>query len=394
MSEHPGTAVTSSALAEEFPSQQQGLYFNHAAISPWPRRTAEAVIALAQENLRAGPVRYAEWIRLEQRLRDQVAALIGAASAADIAFLKNTTEGISTVAWGLDWKAGDNLVLPREEFPSNWLPWLAQQERGVAVREIDIRSAPDAEQALLAAMDDRTRLLAVSSVQWNDGFRLDLETLGKACHERKVLFFVDAIQHLGALRIDVQACHISFLAADAHKWLLAPEGIAIFYSSEQARPLLKLHQVGWHMFDYPWAFDRQDWTPSDSARRFEAGSPNSIGQAALSGSVQLLLDYGMEAVEQRVLANSRRLICGLQAQPGIEVVSRAEPRRLSGIVSFKPRQGSARRLHHALAAHGMACAIRNGAIRLSPHFYQDEADMDQALALIAQSLEDPTSCEC
>jgi selenocysteine lyase/cysteine desulfurase len=138
----------------------------------------------------------------------------------------------------------------------------------VEIREVDIRLPAHAESALLEAVDARTRLLAVSAVQWNDGFRLDLHSLGASCKARGVLFFVDAIQQLGALRIDVQACHISFLAADAHKWLLGPEGIAVFYSCADARPLLRLRQLGWHMFDQPFSFGRTEWTPADSARRF------------------------------------------------------------------------------------------------------------------------------
>jgi selenocysteine lyase/cysteine desulfurase len=142
MSEADGTTSTISSLADEFPCVQQGQYFNHAAIAPWPRRTTAAVTAFAQENMLHGPAHYASWIRREQYLREQAATLIGATAASDIAWLKNTTEGISTVAWGLEWKAGDNIVLPRDEFASNRLPWLAQQVHGVEVREIDIRAGP------------------------------------------------------------------------------------------------------------------------------------------------------------------------------------------------------------------------------------------------------------
>jgi len=246
----------------------------------------------------------------------------------------------------------------------------------VEIREIDIRAASDAEAALLDAMDARTRLLTVSAVQWSDGFRLDLQRLGDACHARRVLFFVDAIQQLGALPVDVQACRIDFLAADAHKWLLGPEGIAPFYSSDNARGQLTLRQQGWHMFDDPWNFQRDDWTPADSARRFEAGSPNSTGQAALHASIGLLLEHGMERIGARVLRNTEYLLAGLMPLQGVQLVSHSEPARRSGIVSFRCDSVQARELYRNLAALGTTCAVRDGAVRLSPHFYQDEQQLE------------------
>ncbi len=362
------------------------LYFNHAAITPWPQASARAVSAFAAENARQGPADYAQWIARERTLRRQLATLTGAASDKDIALLKNTTEGISTVAWGLDWREGDNLVVPLGEFSSNHLPWQAQQARGVELRVVDIRTARCAETALLDAMDSRTRLLTVSSVQYSDGFRLNLEQLGSACKKRDVLFFVDAIQHLGALRMDVQACHISCLAADAHKWLLGPEGIAVFYCHESVRPQLQLRQQGWHMVDNPWSFSQQDLTPSASARRFEAGSPNTLGQVAMQASLELLLQVGMERVERCVLDNTARLMDGLGKTAGVELISRTEPERHSGIVSFSSSRRDPVELKQALEQHGVACALRNRAIRLSPHVYQGPAEMEQVLEIVRRQL--------
>lgn len=373
-------------IEREFPIRARGAYANHAALAPWPRSVAAAVSAFAAENAAQGPARYREWIAREQYLRDQLRALLNAPSPDDIALLKNTTEGISLVAFGLDWCAGDNLVLPSGEFASNRLPWLAQADCGVVVREVDIRSAADAEGALIAAMDERTRLLAVSAVHWSDGFRLDLHRLGAACHERGVLFFVDAIQQLGALALDVAACRIDFLAADAHKWLLGPEGIAVFFSAAAARPRLRLLQQGWHMFDRPWDFDRSDWTPAASARRFEAGSPNSLGQAALSASLALLHAVGPDVIEARVLDNTRSLLARLGSMPKVEILTRSEPARQSGIVSFRPMRGHAAPLYRSLRELGIECALRQQAIRLSPHFYQGPAELEQIGVAIERSL--------
>ena len=357
-------------------------------MGPWPRCAAEAVKAFADENLQQGSAAYMSWLCREDLLRQRLAELVGAATKDDIALLKNTTEGISLVAFGLDWRPGDNIVLPLDEFPSNRLPWAAQRDRGVELREVDIRAADDAEAALLGAMDRDTRLLAVSSVQWSDGFRLDLERLGEACRRKKVLFFVDAIQQLGALPLDAEACRIDFLAADGHKWLLAPEGIAVFYAREGVRQQLALSQQGWHMVDNALDFDRTQWAPSETARRFEAGSPNTLGQTALCASAGLLLERGMERVGQRVLANTRFLRESLGALPGITLLSPGESHRRSGIVSFRHVGVAAGELYRRLTERGVSCALRGGAVRISPHFYQGEAVLAEFIELLESALAD------
>jgi len=386
MSPQISSDFTPALPLEQFPILEQGLYFNHAAIGPWPRCTAEAVQHFAEENMLQGSAAYRKWIVRENELRQGLVELTGAGSADDIALLKNTTEGICAVAFGLDWRPGDNIVLPRGEFPSNCLPWLAQAAKGVEIREVDIRKAGHAEEALLEAIDKNTRLLTVSAVQWNDGFRLNLQVLGEACHQKEVLFFVDAIQQLGALPMDVQACRIDFLAADAHKWLLAPEGIAVFYCSAAARPRLQLLQEGWHMFEQPWNFERDNWKPALSARRFEAGSPNTIGQAALIASVRLLLDYGMENVSQRVLFNTDYLLRSLEDLSGVRISSPVAVERRSGIVSFTHKALSAQNLFRRLSQSGVSTAVRGDSIRLSPHFYQGETQLVQFMEILRAAL--------
>lgn len=371
-------------IRDQFHIDENRCYVNHAAISPWPLCTATAVKQFADENVRLGPENYPEWVAHETALRKNLALLLNAPSRSDIALLKNTTDGISTVAFGLDLQAGDNIVIPLDEFSSNSLPWLAQSSRGVEVRQVDIRKADNAEAALLQAVDQRTRVLAVSAVQWTDGFRLDLEQLGAHCRAREVLFFVDAIQQLGALRLDVAAAQIDFLAADAHKWLLGPEGIAVFFSTAKAREQLKLLQLGWHMLENHWSFSGSA-VPTKTARRFEAGSSNTLGQVAMHASLQLLLAQGMEYVEHRVLANTGHLLGGLQQIKGIQITSRTDATRRSGIVSFNSSLKKARPLHAALQGLGLRCSLRNEAIRLSPHFYQDENLMQRILGMVEQA---------
>jgi cysteine desulfurase/selenocysteine lyase len=371
---------------EEFPILQHGQYANHAAISPWPRVTSQALAAFALENTEIGAENYNHWLLREKQLRKRLADLINANSADDIALLKNTTEGICTVANGIDWQTGDNVVLPADEFPSNRLPWLALQRHGVELREVDIRATDKPEKALLERVDKRTRLLSVSAVQWTDGLRLKLATLGQFCQQNSVLFFVDAIQQLGALQLDVQACGIDFLAADGHKWLLAPEGIAVFFCRESLREQLQITQQGWHMVDQPYQFNRHQWQPSKTAMRFEAGSPNTLGQVGMHASIGLLQDVGMKSVEALITANSLSLSKGLEAIPGIELVRPFDPERVSGIVSFIPARGDLLEISRALKSRELSCAVRGGALRLSPHFYQAGKPVLEMLNTIEDSL--------
>ncbi len=371
---------------DEFPILQHGHYANHAAVAPWPLVTARAVADFGVENCQFGPQQYSRWLARETQLRQMLADLIKADSAADIALLKNTTEGICTVANGIDWQRGDNLVLPLGEFPSNRLPWLSLQRLGVEVREVDIRTGPEPEQALLRHMDGRTRLLSVSAVQWTDGLRLQLETLGTACRQNETLFFVDAIQQLGAMQLDVEACAIDFLAADAHKWMLSAEGIAVFYCRATVREQLKLSQYGWRMVDEPYRFNRESWQPASSAIRFEAGSPNMLGQVAMHASIGLLQNFGMDKVEALVAENSLFLSANLAGIPAIELLQPFEPQRVAGIVSFKVPGKDPADVQRALQRRRLICAVRGDAIRLSPHFYQAGKPLQEMLNLIADSV--------
>jgi selenocysteine lyase/cysteine desulfurase len=369
----------------EFPILSRGLYANHAAIAPWPRSASRAVSKFAEENARSGAANYADWLSRETQLRTMLAKLINASSANDIALLKNTTEGICTVANGIAWRRGDNVVIPADEFPSNRLPWLALQAKGVEVREVDIRSTDDPENALLSRMDGHTRLLSVSAIQWTDGLRLDLQALGSACRQNGVLFFVDAIQQLGAMQIDVEACQIDFLAADGHKWLLSPEGIAVFYCRRDKRELVQPTQVGWHMVDDPYRFDRSEWQPSENASRFEAGTPNTLGQVAMHAAVGLLLNTGMSRVESLIVANSRTLHRGIDEMAGVEPLRPFNPARASGIVTFRPMNHPVEHVYAALQGLSVSCALRGGGIRLSPHFYQAGAPIQGILDAIGQA---------
>ena len=359
------------------------LHCNHAAVAPWPRAVVEAVESFARENGRQGSRRYLQWLEVEARLRQRLAQLINAPHVDTISLLKNTSEALSVVAWGLDWQPGDSIVTSDEEFPSNRIVWESLAELGVELRQISL-AAEDPEGALLDAMDGSTRLLAISSVQYASGRRLDMERLGHACSDRDVLFCIDAIQQLGALRLDVQACRADFVAADGHKWLLGPEGVALFYCRAELRDRLHLHQFGWHMTDHPGEFDRKAWQPALCGRRFECGSPNQLGIHALDAAVGVLLETGMEAIERAVLARSGYLLEQLLQDNEVELITPFDSAHRAGIVTFRLKSMEATQAaYEQLQRHGVLCALRGGGIRLSPHAWTTQDELDAVLALIA-----------
>jgi selenocysteine lyase/cysteine desulfurase len=353
------------------------IYLNHAAVAPWPVRTANAVTRFAEENRRLGASQYPRWLEVEQQLRQQLAELINAPSQDDIALLKSTSEGLSTIAYGLDWRNGDNIVSIAQEFPSNRIVWESLRSRGVELRLLDLQGSSNPEQDLIGLCDHRTRLVAVSSVQYASGLRLHLLPLGKHCREHQMLFCVDAIQSLGALDFDVQRNLADFVVADGHKWLLGPEGTALFYCRAELRERLQLQQYGWHMVEQAGDFERRDWTPARSARRFECGSPNMLGIHALQASLSLILEQDLESIERRILANTRSVIDEVE-QRDFELISpRAEQRR-SGILTFRVPGEDPQRLQRELMGQGVICACRGGGIRFSPHFHNTPTQIREA----------------
>jgi cysteine desulfurase/selenocysteine lyase len=367
-------------LAAEFPVREDGIYLNHAAVAPWPLRAGRAANAFADDNVAHGSLNYPAWGEAEQALRETVARLINA-NATDIAFLKNTSEGLSVVAHGFPWKAGDNVVISDEEFPSNRIVWESLAPLGVEVRQVSLGMEP--EDALLAACDDRTRVLAISTVEYASGLRMNLGRLGEACHRRDIALCVDAIQGLGAIAHDVQAMHIDFLAADAHKWMLGPEGIAVFYSAPHWRDRLTLHQFGWHMVEHAHDFGRLQWEPAASARRFECGSPNMLGIHILAASLSLLNEIGIETVEARILANSGFLYEEIARHDDLRALSRRAPGRVAGIVTFAHARRTQEELYQLLRENKVMCAPRGGGIRFSPHCYNTQDELRAALEIAA-----------
>ena len=356
-----------------FPSAQNLTYFNHAAVGPLSLRAYEAMERHARDQRDYGALHWKEWYAEIDRLRASAARLIGA-QPNEIAILKNTSEGLSFVAQGLNWKSGENVVTTALEFPSNWTPWKRLEERGVGCRVAALPVVDEIDKQI----DDRTRLVTVSSVAFHNGFAADLDAIGALCRQRNVLFCVDAIQSVGVLPIDVRKSHIDFLAADGHKWMCGPEGTAIFFVASEHLDELQVLESGWTNVERKGKFIGcgTDWLPD--SRRFEAGSLNTNGVYGLRAALELIHETGIEVIAERALAVAALLAERLEAI-GCTVAS-PKPIR-SPIVAATP-PGVEKSLlwwHRQLEERGVVCAPREGFLRFSPHYYNDADDVAKVI---------------
>lgn len=367
-------------LRELFPITQNYSFLNAAAVTPLSRPAWEAVCRYVEEMCEHAGIG-ADLYRNAERIRSLAARLIGAATD-EVVFVKNTTEGIGWVAGGLPWQAGDNVVITAVEFPANVYPWMGLGRQGVGLRmvkEVDGRVPVD---DVMAAIDERTRVVSVSAVQYASGFRMDLPRLGQACRERGVFLCVDAIQALGALPIDVQAMQIDFLSADGHKWLCGPEGCGIFYCRRELLDKLTPVFAGWLCMEDALDFGNYRFEFLRSARKFDTGSYNLAGICGLGASIEMWLEVGIEAVARRVLALTDRLVEGLRAK-GYRVISSRLPGEASGIVAFvsdcHDHEEIRKRLHEQ---HRVIISCREGRLRVSPHAYNTPEEIDQLIDLL------------
>jgi len=289
-----------SVYRQEFPITGERVHLNHAGVSPISRRVAAAITRFADEALHLSPAAYKGWDVRSEAARASCARLIGA-RADEIAFVKNTSEGISLVASGLAWQAGENVIAVDGDFPSNIYPWWSARRFGVETRLVAARGGRVAVDAIADAMDRHTRVLAVSFVDWSTGARNDLAALGELCRERGVLFCVDGIQGVGALALDVEALGIDTLAVGGHKWLLAPEGCGLLFVSRRVVDRLDSVLHGWKSVRGSDTYLPYHFDPRPDASKLEPGSPPQLATHALGAAVDLLLEIGVPQIESRLI---------------------------------------------------------------------------------------------
>ena len=366
---------------EEFPITERYIYLNHAGVSPISRRVFDAVRWQAEDALYHGVAHGPVWWGRYEEVRDAAAKLFHA-SPRNIAFVKNTSEGLSFAAAGFPWREGDEIVTPAMEFSSNRFPWLALRDLGVRTVLVEDENGCVPAEKLIDACTPRTRLLAVSAVQFASGYRADLHALGAACRDRDVFFVVDGIQALGALRLYPNEVGADLVPADAHKWMLGPEGVGVAYLSDKAIDTLRVTEVGWHSAADPLNFSAPDFEFHPDARRFEPGTMPGAFLFGLGAALDLINEVGLELIERRVLALSAyaRELCEARDWP---VLGSATPDERSGIVIARV-PGDADEMLRRLKDRSIIAAARAGGIRFAPHYYNTTEEIERAIAATAE----------
>lgn len=359
----------------QMPSSDRWAYFDHAAVSPLPASAAAAITAWAQEAMQGGGTAWLGWKKRREAARSLAAKLIGAA-AEEIALVRSTTVGINLVAEGFAWQPGDNVVAPGDEFPANLYPWMNLERRGVETRRVPSDGLRIDLNRLAEACDSRTRIVTLSWVGYASGWRTDLAAAAEIAHRHGALLFVDAIQGLGAFPLDVRATGIDFLAAGGQKWLLGPEAAGLFYLRRELIERLQPTNVGANSVVHAADYTHIELRLRDSADRFEGGASNMVGLAGLATSLELLLSLGAAAIGERILAITD-LACRRLSDIGCVVLSdRDSPEHSSGIVLFDLPGEDPQLVRRRLLDQNIVLSCRAGKLRISPHAYANEADIE------------------
>jgi selenocysteine lyase/cysteine desulfurase len=328
---------------------------------------------LADDCSNFGSLHYADWLAAYQGVRAAAARLVSA-NPEEIALVKNTSEGIATVAMGLDWNVGDRIVGFREEFPANLYPWQRLAAQGVETTWLSVHDSLERiDQACRGA-----RLLTISFVQFLSGYRAPVREIGEICRRRGCIYFVDAIQGLGVFPLDVRECQIDALAADGHKWLLGPEGCGVLYISQELQDRVTPVEFGWTNVAGYADYASRDMSLRRDAGRYECGTLNTIGCFGLRASIEFLLEVGLARIGPAVQALGDRIDAGVRAK-GYETMYARTPKTGAGIVSFRKEGVDAVQLVKQLYSRGIATAPRAGWVRASPHFYIAEEEIDEVL---------------
>ena len=358
-----------SQYAHQFPVRENLLYLNHAAVSPLPRVCADAMKHLADDALHFGSLHYREWLDVYDGLRKAAARLVNA-SPGEIALVKNTSEGIATVAMGMDWKRGDRVVGFTEEFPANLYPWKRLEAKGVEVTWLSLDDPLERiEEASRGA-----RLLAISFVNFLSGYRAPIQAIGEICRRNHCFYLVDAIQGLGAFPLDVEACHIDALAADGHKWMMGPEGCGILYLRQEVQDRVEPVEFGWTNVANYADYGSRDMRLWGDARRYECGTLNTIGCFGLKASIEFLLEVGPRQIGPVVQHLGDCIAAGVESK-GYEVMGKRTAENGAGIVSFRKAGTNAVEIVAGLKTLGIVAAPRAGWIRTAPHFYIDPEEI-------------------
>ncbi|MDH3269589.1 MAG: aminotransferase class V-fold PLP-dependent enzyme [Ignavibacteria bacterium] len=360
-----------------FPYLKNGIiYFNHASTGPINTKVKERIENFLKVRSEEKIDDYYEFKDVADETKEMIGEMINC-SGDRIAFLDNTTNGIIWLAQGIDWKAGDRIILNDVEFPANVYPFLQLKEKGVKVNSIKSKNGIVNAEEVIEAIKPETKLISISFVQFLSGYRVDLEKIGKVCKEKGIIFSVDSIQGLGAIRLDVEKYNIDFLANGTQKWLLGLQGLAFIYIRKELQEQMKAAPIGWLAVKDAWDLLNFDLTTKETAERFQPGTLNNLGIYAFNSSMGLFKEFGFDEIEKQVLSNSKYFIAELEKIGYKSPLHNFPEKHLSGIVSF--RNESAQKIFDTLSQKNIVCSLREGYIRFAPHFYNTKQEINTVI---------------
>lgn len=373
--------MTQERLRSYFPHTERSIYLNHAATGPLSVPVIQAINRFLEQRHISNIDNYVDFQPVVEETKARIGRLLGVGPER-VEFVPNTSTGLNIIANGLTWRPGDRIAIPGCEFPANVYPFLNLQRHGVEVDFIPHRNGTFTIEDIERTLTPETRLLSLSWVQFLSGFQTDLKAVGQLCRERDIIFCVDAIQGLGALQMDVEACQIDFLASGAHKWLMASQGSGFLYVSEQLQEQMTPPTAGWLHGPVDWDnFFAYELAFHPDASRFRVGTLNNIGIAALHAALGLYFEAGPEWCQEQVLARAEQLAQGL-AELGLERYGTSDPERGSGIVTVKHPEADV--LQKALKERGIEVSVRNRMLRFSPTYYNTSQEVEATLEAVSE----------
>lgn len=369
-------------LRSLFPITNSSVYLNHAAVSPLPTPTVEAIESQLRDVRDNGSVNFRSWIAIKERARSLLAEFLGARPE-QVAFMRNTSDSLATVANGIDWQAGQNVVTFRQEFPANIYPWLRLRDAlGIEVRMCEEHDGRVDVEGLENFVDGNTRVIAISHVQYASGFRADLERLARIARRHDALLVVDVIQSLGVLPLNVEDELVDVAAGASHKWLLGPEGVGYLYLSDRARERIQPTLVGWISVPNPEDYNNfeQGWNTGTLA--WETGTGPASLIHGVNASLELLKDTRAERIAG-YLETLTDYLCEKLKSKGYRLISAREAGQKSQIVCIQHQRGlSAMQLYVQLKSRNIITAPRGEGLRIAPHFYNSFDEIDELVAAL------------
>lgn len=369
-------------IRDLFGAARSCTYLNTAAIGPLPSQTVRAVASQLEDVAANGSGGLCDWFETRDRVRKLVASMLGV-EADGIGFTRNTSDGLCAVAAGIDWDPGDNIVSFENEFPANYYPWKKlRDEEGVELRLCPERDGGMDLGQLCGLIDERTRLVTLSAVQYSTGYRLDLDRIGRACRDAGALFAVDIIQAFGAVPLDLKACNVDIAAGGSYKWLCAPQGCGILYLGERARQAVQPTSYGWLGVNDPWNFEKREQPCRRDTAAWETGMGGFSLLYGLEQSLTLLRTIGIGKIAS-YLKELTDFLCEIIPADRYSIVSPRSPGERSQIVCIEPNNGlDANTVADSLKRKNIIVSARGKRVRVAPHFFNNFADIERLAACL------------